>query len=371
MRAILHETMTGEFVAELGFVRHTWSQGICRPDKVSVTMPGYTGKKWYQYMVPHKYTISIVEDDRRVRAAGILGIPSGEDDKDGIHHVIFPGTGIESYFDDRRVLPYPYDPLVNSGGYPITSRDTNISGVQYGTLMKRLYQQALSHPGATMPVRFETDRAGTRERGYAAIEGKGVQAAVADLSELVDGVEWDWVPTIDDNDNLTWVLTTATDSEVEISSAFWNTWQTGGTEPDVRGLQVKVSPEFMCSTAIFTGGKDDDRVMVARAHSLDLTNIGIPIREVWDSSHSSVSKQATLNGWAQKRHAEGQAPVQYWGLQVRASRAYGLRKGDWCTIEVEDHWLIPDGSYDRRIVEVSGDEAGDWFGVVVAGELSW
>ena len=68
----------------------------------------------------------------------------------------------------------------------------------------------------------------------------------------------------------------------------------------------------MCSTAVFTGGKDDDRVMVARATSDTLINAGIPLTEVWDSSHSSVSKQATLDAWAQRRHAEGQSPVQYW-----------------------------------------------------------
>ena len=371
MRAILHETMTGAFVAELGYSSLSWDTGICRPDNVTVVLPGYTGQKWFQYMVPRKYTISISEDDGRVRAAGILGIPEAKTDVDGAHTLDFPGTGIESYFE-RRVVQKPiYWPMLDLGGYPITSRDMRFNGLQYGTIMKRLYAQALDHVGAELPVDFEVDRAGTRDHSYTAVDGVGVQEAVGNLAELADGVEWDWVPSLEGADNLVWTLTTASDSEKEITSAFVHTWQTGGTEPDIRGLEVKISPEHMCSAAIFMGGKDGDSTMAARAIDMTLPLAGIPLAEVWDTSHSSVSKQSTLDGWAQKRVSEGQAPIQYWSFDVRSARGYGLRKGDWCVIDVADHWLVPDGQYSRRVLEVSGDHESDWFSVVVAGEMSW
>lgn len=371
MRAILHETMTGEFVSELGFSAAGWDQGICRADSVKVTLPAYTGRKWFQYMIPQKYSISISEDDGRVRGAGILGVPESASDEDGAHHLVFPGTGIESYFERRRVQKPDYWPLLDSGGYPIESRDMTFSGFDYGTIMKLVYQQALSHLGAEMPVAFQSNRAGSRVQSYTAVDGVGVQEAVNDLAELAGGVEWDWVPSLDGNDNLTWNLVTATDAEQEISSTFQHTWQSGGTAPDVRGLDFKVSPEFMCSSAVVMGGKDADSTMAARAMDMTLPNAGIPLTEEWDTSHSSVSDQATLNGFAQKRVIEGQAPIQYWSFEVRSARAYGLRKGDWCTIEVADHWGIPDGSYRRRIVELSGDSDSGWFGLVVAGEHSW
>lgn len=301
----------------------------------------------------------------------MLGVPEGASDTDGLHRVVFSGRGIESYFERRHVLPYPYWPLVDAEGRPIVSRDTRISGVEYGTMMKRLYQQALTHPGAQLPVAWEPDRTGTREKEWAAVDGKPVQEAVDDIANLLGGVEWDWVPVVDDMERLSLALVTGTDADVEITSTYWHTWQAGGELPDTGPVTVKVSPEFMASTAIFTGGKDDDRTMIARATSNDLIIAGIPMTEVWDSSHSSVSQQATLDGWAGKRIEEGQAPVQYWGFDVRADRAAGLRHGDWCTIEISDHWLIPDGSYPRRIVEVSGTEKQEWLNVTVAGELSW
>lgn len=371
MRALLHETSTGEPVTEFEVLSASWASGICRPDEVSLVTPGYTGRDLYQYMVPRKFCLTLLEDDGRVRGSGLLGIPEGTTDQDGMHRVVFPGRGIETYFDRRFILPYPYWPLVDSAGYPVKARDTRITGVEYGTMMKRIYQQALTHPGASLPVAWEPDRRGTREKEWAAVDGKPVQEAVEDISNLLGGVEWDWVPVVDDADRLTFAFITGADADTEITSSFWHTWQTGGTEPDARGLSVKVSPEFMASTAIFTGGKDDDRVMVARATSQAIVNAGVPPIEVWDSSHSSVSEQSTLNGWAGKAIAEGQAPVQYWSFEVRADRALGLRHGDWCTVEVADHWLVPDGSYTRRVVEVSGNADSAWLGVTVAGELSW
>lgn len=371
MRALLHETLSGEPVTELEIKDCSWSTGICREDTLSVTSPGYTGRDLHPFMVPRKFTLTLLEDDGRVRASGLLGIPEGGSDDDGAHQVTFPARGVESYFERRYVLPYPYWPLIDSEGYPLASRDTRIVGVEYGTMMKRLYQQALEHPGAELPVMWEPDRRGTREKEWAAVDGKPVQEAVEDISNLLGGVEWDWVPVVDDSDRLSLAFVTGTDADPEVTSSFWHTWQAGGYVPDLRALSVKISPEFMASTAIFMGGKDDDRVMAARATSLDLIVAGVPMTEIWDSSNSSVSQQATLDGWAGKQIAEGQAPVQYWSFEVRADRANGLRHGDWCTVEVADHWLIPDGSYARRVVEVSGDAESAWLGVTVAGELSW
>ena len=371
MRVMLHDTLTGDFVAELKFSGGTWSSGICRADSVSVTLPGYIGEKLADYMIPRKFSISVSDDSRRVLAAGVLGKPVGEDDEDGMHSVTMPGQGIEVVFQRWSVLPFPFSPLVDSEGYPITYRDTRITGVEYGTMMKRLYQQGMSHPGGDLPVLFEPDRAGTREKEWQAVSGKSVQGAVEDISNLEGGVEWDWVATLNDSDRLTWSLVTGTDSVPEISSSFWHTWQLGGSKPDIRKFSSEVDPEFMASSVVFTGGKEDDSVMVSYASDPTLLDAGLPWSMIWDSSHSSVSIQATLDGWAQQALARGQAPVQYWGFEVRACSALGLRHGDWCTVEASNHWLVPDGTYTRRVVEVSGTIGSDWVRVVVAGEMSW
>lgn len=371
MRALLHETISGDLIDELEFTKATWSTGICRADQVNLDVPGYIGKTLFQYMVPKKYTITLVEDDGRIRGTGVLSIPEGADDVDGLHSVSFPGYGPESLFERRVILPYPYWPLVDSEGYPITSRDTIITGVEYGTMMKKLYQQAMEHPGGAIPVAWEPNRSGDKEKSWSAVDGKRVQDAVEDIANLMGGVEWDWVPQLDGNDRLAWAFITGTDAAPEITSSFTHTWQSGGEDPSIKGLSLKVSPEFMCQTAIFTGGKDDDRVMLARATGMELINAGIPLTEEWDTSHSSVSRQRTLNEWADNRLVEGSAPVRYFTFDVRDSHAPSLRHGDLGTIDVVDHWLIPDGSYNLRVMNVAGSTDSDWLTVTVGGLMTW
>jgi hypothetical protein len=322
-------------------------------------------------VTPLKTAVSLVRDDGVCLAAGRVGIPEAGENDDGDQVVTIPGKGPEELFGRRVVLPYPYGSLIDAAGYPVTTFDTRITGVEYGTMMKRLYQQAMSHPGGSIPAVFEPDRPGTREKGWAAIDGKGVQEAVEDISQLQGGVEWSWVPRVDENDRLSWALVTGRDSAPEIVSPFWHSWTTAGTEPDIRKLTAKVSPEFMASSVFFTGGKDQDRVMVSHQYDSTLVDAGFPLVEVWDSSHSTVSEQPTLDGWASSRLTDGQSPVSLWSFEVRAERATGLRAGDWCTVEVRDHWWLPDGEYARRIVGVSGTAVEDWYGVTVAGMTGW
>jgi len=322
-------------------------------------------------ITPRKTAVSLVRDDGVCLAAGVVGIPEAGENDDGDQTVTIPAKGPESLFDRRVVLPYPYGSLIDAAGYPVTTFDTRITGVEYGTMMKRLYQQAMSHPGGEISAVFEPDRVGTREKGWTAIDGKGVQEAVEDISQLQGGVEWSWVPRVDENDWLSWALVTGRDSAPEIVSPFWHSWTNSGSEPDIRKLTEKVSPEFLASSVFFTGGKDQDRVMVSHRYDSTLIDAGFPLMEVWDSSHSTVSEQPTLDGWALSRLADGQAPVTLWSFDVRAERAIGLRAGDWCTVEVRNHWWIPDGEYSRRIVGVSGTAVEDWYGVTVAGMTGW
>lgn len=371
MRVILHETLTGNFVDELEFVSVTASNGVCRPDSVRVKLPGYTGEDLYQYMIPRKYSLTVVDDYGYVTACGVLGIPTGDTDDDGINYVTMSGTGIESVFARQPILPYPYWPLVNDEGYPITSKDTVITGVEYGTMMKRLYQQAVQHPGMELPVVFEADRVGTRQNSYSAVDGIMVQNAVDNITRYVNGIEYDWVPVLDSNENLKFHLKTGTDSSQEITPNEAFTWNHGGSDPDIRGLSVQVSPEFMVSTAVFTGGKEDDRVLLGRSVNPDISTQNIPAATLWDSSHSSVSDVDTLSTYADKAILEGEAPVQYWSFDVRNDRSVGLRGGTYCYILVEDHWLLPNGMYPRRVLSVEHSSDDSYARVTVAGEMTW
>lgn len=373
MRVLVHDTVTGRFVTELQYVDYSYSTAVRTEDSVTVQVPGYTAESrgLAGVLTPRKMSISVSDEDRKVMAAGVLGVPEFASDDDDMNKIAVPSRGIESLYEKRFVLPYPYGRLVDANNRPVSQYNTTFRNVDYGTMIKKLYEQAMSHPNGGVRHTFEPDRPGSREKAWSAIEGKPVQDAVEDISDLLGGVEWDWVPTLDEEDNLTWNLVTGRDDQPEIISEYLHTWQLGGRRPDLKGWKGKTSPEFMTSSTFFTGGKDEDEVMVAQHHDPTLLNAGFPLTEEWDSSHSSVSVQATLEDWSESRLAQGQAPIQYWSFDLRRSSARGLRHGDLCEIEARNHWALPDGTYTRRVMEVSGSSKSEWLSIVVAGEMEW
>ncbi len=373
MRVLLHETRTGEPLAELPAAEFSWSTGVCRPDEITVAFPGYVEsvRGIRNLVVPRKTAVSVVREDGVCLAAGVVGIPATTNADDGVPQLEIPARGIETLFEKRIVLPYPYGSLIDAAGFPDPRYDTRLTGLDYGSMMRALYLQAIAHPGGGIPLSVEPPRGGTRERTWNAVDGKSVQEAVEEISQLDGGVEWDWVPRVDGNDALSWALVTAPENEPELASPFAHDWFAGGSDPAIRGLTEKVSPEFMCSTVFFTGGKNDDRVLISRKQNPALIAAGFPLTEIWDSSHSTVSDQRILDGWAEGAISDGSAPVQLWNFDVRADRAAGLRHGDWCAIDVRDHFWIPDGLHQRRVVEVSGTQDENWLGVAVAGMQGW
>lgn len=373
MRVLLHETRTGEPLKELPFSEVQWSTGVCRADEITVKVPGYIEavRGLRNLVVPRKTSVSVVREDGVCLAAGLVGIPASANADDGVPQLEIPARGVESLFEKRIVLPYPYGSLLNATGAPDPRYDTRIAGTDYGTMMRQLYLQAIGHPGGAVPIATEAPRAGVRDRTWSAIDGKSVQEAVEEISQLDGGVEWDWAPRVDGRDSLSWALLTGLESAPELSSPIVHDWVFGGADPAIRGLTEKTSPEFMCSTAFFTGGKNEDRILLSRRQNAGLIAAGFPLTEVWDSSHSTVSEQSALDGWAEAAISDGAAPVQFWSFDVRSDRALGLRHGDWCVIDVRDHFWIPDGVHQRRVVEVSGTQDEDWLRVAVSGMQGW
>lgn len=374
MRAILFETATGNPLEELEFTTCKTDTGILAADKITLRVPAYTERALAldlrRLLTPLKVGVAVQTDDGRSPAAGILTAPpEAAEDDDGLSGYDLTCYGPQKLMSDWGLRAFPGWPLINSEGIPTGEFDLYFSGVEYGTLMKRLVVEAMKFPGGALPIEFEPDRVGTRQKGYDALDGKSVLSALDDLADLLDGVEYEFVPRIADDDSVSWKFVTATDAEREISRPSAATWRLGGEFPDIRGYQRSPSADDMVTEAIFTGGKDDDRVLVARSQNSGLVSAGFPRREVWDSSHSSVSELATLQSWADGATALGAGFVESLRFEVRADLAVGLRHGDWCQIQAFEHWDMPDGLYDRRILSVGREADSGWVTVECIGEV--
>lgn len=355
----------GQHLADLNVVKAPWTQTIGSPDQLKFDVPVSTSAMMRldldNLVTPEKTVIAVV-DDGIFRAAGIVGPPEYDEDTKLLS---IPASGWESMMQSRFVLPEPMGDLIGEDGKPVTTYDTNLSGWEYGTLIKKLIEQAGQHPSWRPPWVLEPDRVGTREKFWAAADLKNLGEAVEDISNLQGGPEYDFVSRWN-GFGIEAVVRTGTDAEPELSSQLEYAFGIRGKNPSARKLNQKLVSAYLASRVYMTGGKSDDRMLVSRADDDTLLNLGFPFRETVDTSHSTVSEQPTLDSWAARRLEQGQRLGKFWTFEVRKKLAHEIRKGDWCTIQVRGSYMIPDGIYRRRVVALSGDVTSPWFTVTTA-----
>lgn len=369
MRALIYLTRTGEPVVELTPTSWGYDTGILATDKVTLDIPAYTARSksldMRKLLTPRKYSIALVDDlvrgHRVVPAAGSIEDIDASEDDNGINTWSLTCYGPERAIENgAKIRKFPGWPLVSgSTRKPTGTYDLTISGVQYGTIMKRLLLEAAKFPGGALPLDYEADRSGSRTRTYDAIDGRSVLDALDELSELVGGVEYDFQPYIDEFDKIRFRFVTGTDAARVITSpASGQVWNLGGNRQDVRGWVRRINPGSVATDAIFTGGKDDDSVMIAQSSSPTLIDDGWPRAERWDASHSSVSVQSTLQGWADGALGGVTETAK---LEVRTKVARLVRHGDIVQIAAKGHWDMPDGETMWRILSVGRkSDSEDW-----------
>lgn len=376
MRALLFEVRSGKPIMDLEFESWSYDTGLLAADSIELRVPGYTpaalSLDLRSLLTPKKHGIALVEDsvagDVWVPAAGFISSAPAQGDVDGKHFYEVKAQGPDRLLEQRHVRLYPGWPLVNGAGKPNTTYDPKWRNLEYGTIIKRLVAESMKWPGGDLPLDFEPDRSGSRERNYLALDGKPVLDAMDDIADLIEGVEYDFQPYIDGLDQVRWRLATGRDSSRVITGDVNPVFNLGGVRADVRGWEREPVGSEAASEAYFTGGKEDDRVMVARATSSALINQGWPRQEVWDSSHSTVSIQSTLQSWA---NARLRGVVERIEFEVRSDRAWRMRHGDRVLLSAAGHWDMPDGVYDRRVLSVSrSSDSADWTTVQLVEVLS-
>lgn len=365
MRALLFETVTGKPVRDLQRSSWDYDTGILAPDKLNITVPGYTRQAktldLKSLLVKDKHSIALIDESvqsqRIVVAAGPIVTATPTEGERNSYDV--EGRGIERLLNWRNIRLFPGWPLLNAGGFPTGTYDQNFTNLSYGTIMKRLISESEKFPGGALPINYEDDRAGIHERSaYAAVDGRKVLAAMDQLADLSDGVEYDFQPVIDEYDNISYNFRTGTDADRIISGSNVKVWNLGGRRPDIKGFIRSPDAGPVLTDAIFSGGKDGDTVMLAR--SLDHSPIaeGYPRAELWDSSHASVSIQSTLQSWADGSLSRIPDEISF---DVKAKLARGVRHGDISQIAAQGHWDLPDDTYDVRVLSVGRSHSEpDW-----------
>lgn len=376
MRALLFETRTGKPILDLERTDWSYDTGILAADQVKLRVPGYTPRAksldLRALLTPRKHAIALVDDsvqgDVLVPAAGYIVSAPAQEDVDGKHGYDVTCAGFERLLEKRHVRLFPGWPLL-SGGKPTGTYDQVLTNLEYGTMMKRLIMESMLFPGGGLPFDFEADRTGTRvATRWEAVDGKPVLDAIDDTADLLNGVEYDLQPYVDEFENIRFRFVTGTDAEMVVSGPKRVVLNVGGASPDVSDWEREPSATDVATDTVFAGGKSDDRVLLARAADSALIDDGWPRSEVWDASHSTVERQATLDGWAEGRL---QGMTELITFKARFERVRGLRHGDVVELQVKGHWDMPDGVYERRVLSVARDSGSpDWVSVSLVGVIS-
>lgn len=370
MRALLHVTRTGMPVMDLQISGWSYDCGINTPDKHEVTLPAYTqwahGVDLQELLTPYKYSIALIDDSVEghpvVVSSGPIVSRLPEDDVDG--NISFKVTcrGPQILFNFWQIRAFPGWPLLDAEGKPTGVYDMTFTGLEYGTIIKKLVQERAKWAGNELPLLFEADRPGSREYAkHEAVDGKRLLDALDDIADLVNGVEWALIPQINELDQVSYLLATGTDSTQIIARQDSLTWNLGGAVPDIRNFAPNDLVGEVATDAIFSAGKGEDKVLLAQASDPALVDAGWPRLEVWDSSHSSITEQTTLQAYADGRVTDVASRPSF---QVRADRAHGLRFGDVVEIASLGHWYCPDGVTVHRALAVGRKSSDpDWVDV--------
>lgn len=397
-RYILGNLRTGRRILDLPVLTGPWDVRLNTAGSITCTVdmndPDVQRLDLRNTSTPAQTFLGVVEGDKIMEAGPIWTRTYSRDTR-----ILELGAkGLASYFDFRLILPLlaktlpvdqwtvevpdPADPG-STIVVPNPLLATMVDGVSLGTRAKRLIQQARLWTGGNLPIVFQADEAADRTKTYNAIDFKSVLEAIEDIANMENGPEFDFMPRFTaDQLGAEWLFRTGTEAQPLITSTAVPLWDVTRPESPVSNLQVDEDGSKLRSLAWQQGGKQDDDVLVARAYDSTLVDANYPLMESIDTSHSTVSEQATLDGYAAANVEAGRRAQEIWSFTAKANprdkdgRPAGplvgsYQKGDYAQLVLEkwrpatedlaergDPFLQDGGITDHRIIGLAGDEKG-------------
>lgn len=285
-----------------------------------------------------------------------------------------PVSGAWSYWDNCIIgTSSARTAAIISGGSANPALDVTVVGVSLATVGKRLMQQRLGWPGATMPFTFPDDEAlsGASET-YPFINYKTIGSALTDLTQRNNGPDFDFVATYNASASaLTYPVRMGTNANPQLGT-YLGAWSAGQHGSQTDDLQIEDDfADFATAVWMSSQGQDsrgNSVTLASRALNDGLIVAGYPPEDYVDTTHSDVSVQSTLDGYAtenliyaSKYQRSFTATIRVWrqdGSMVAPS-PLAARPGDFIDLDFESHPFVGSMRVPCRILSLSGDEVGD------------
>lgn len=235
------------------------------------------------------------------------------------------------------------------------------SGLEYDTIVKRLVQLATAGVGRTMPIEYEDDYTGGRERKYYGYNAETAVEAIKELIDLPNGPDVDFRPEWNvARDGLQWTLRTGDmNPDVQTIEAM-----AGVPDPSIRHLKRKRSGREMATRVVGVGEGSGVDMKIRSASGSG----GVQLERVEQSKNTKTL--TALQDFADgELSALGSLITQY-SMQLNigspvVGNLWTLKPGAFIRWNCLGDPVIPSGWRTQRIIEYSGDTSTPWVSLEV------
>lgn len=370
LRYLIGDFRTGRGLLDIPITAGPWERQRNAPGTIEATLnladPTVRALDLRNLTSPVKTFLAVLNGDTFIEAGPIWRRQVTSSKRE----VTLSAVGMWSYFDHRYLLPLAaratdfYIPDRSKDAepgdlIPNPALDTNLAGLSLGTIAKRWVQQARTWGGGDVPVVFMPDEFGIHERNTPAVDFQNLGDSLHDLTDLEDGPDIEFRPLwTDDGQGVEWLLRTGTNAEPRLRSKQVHLWDFSAPKPGVKNLDIDEDATNLVSTAWTTGGRSSNTALVSHVYADTLPDAGYPMLEDVDSTHSTVSRLSTLNGYGRERLRVDSKPRQFFTFDAATDRApylNDLNVGDLCDIRIGRHDWLPRDTYRAEIASISGD----------------
>ena len=353
---LVFDTRSGTVLAELAYSQMTWSEKLNAVGSATITCPidGATGRDTWDdrssaYVLrgiisgAWRFSLAVVWGSTVVWAGPIIS------PQPGLSDVQFGCSSLLALFARRRLMTYAaVDPA--SASATISFTDRTLAGIAQG-----IVQHATSEYGRELPLDYlPVTVDGENERTYHGYDYKQASEALVQLSQVIDGPDFDFRPIL---------VRTATGEQVR--------WQVRIGEPELgdrdkphtwdygtglKEMNFDVDASQMCSYVAVPGDGQENAKAFGVAFTNELVDQGWPALEDSNSDHSSSTNKTELNEYAQAHLAAYKRPLVARSAVIDPAVYPGLdvwRIGDWGRFDLHDHPFAEDGEHLARITGAS------------------
>lgn len=325
----LFDGKTGAHIRRINMTKVDWSDSINEDGSISATAdePRSTEFREYGHIIAATDGVDVVH-------AGYLKRASFSEEK-GIWTL--DGGGVLAILEKRLVLNHALDSSWVDGNvvvdeeHPSGNWPLRLTG-SYSDIISRLIRETLLW--GALPIVPAPLTGGSHERNYNSYDLATVAARIEDIGDLYDGPETRFDATIGSDGALRFNQVTSADAGEVVT----NQWSWNALVPNsgvVMSDEDFDGEDSMCSQSYGTGGRSDDKLLVARSVSSSLTSRGWPVLQVANKEHSTVSQVATLKSYVSADTMHGDRTPRVCALKVDRSK-YAVKVGDHATVRYGD-----------------------------------